>query len=72
MKAKLFHYNQLLLCSLVVAFMFVSKPIAYSQDVWLQNHLSPNSGCGLSAIENVTVLIYNNSSNVPAWHYRHS
>jgi gliding motility-associated-like protein len=63
MKAKLFHYNQLLLCSLVVAFMFVSKPIAYSQDVWLQNHLSPNSGCGLSAIENVTVLIYNNSSS---------
>jgi gliding motility-associated-like protein len=37
---------------------------AFSQDVWLQNHFSPNSGCSLTANEMVTVLINNNSSVV--------
>ena len=32
-----------------------------AQDVWLQNHFSPNSGCALTTLETVTVLINNNS-----------
>lgn len=35
--------------------------IIRAQDVWLQNHFSPNSGCSLSNIETVTVLVNNNS-----------
>lgn len=35
---------------------------ARAQDVWLQNHFSPNSGCGLPASSVVNVLINNNSS----------
>lgn len=37
---------------------------AFSQDVWLQNHSLPNSGCGLSSSEIVNVLINNNSGVV--------
>ena len=36
--------------------------ITRAQDVWLQNHFSPNSGCSLSNIETVTVLVNNNSA----------
>jgi len=46
----------LLLCS-----FFLFSMIAYSQDVWLQNHFSPNSGFRLSNAETVTVLVNNNS-----------
>lgn len=35
--------------------------LALAQDVWLQNHFSPNSGIQLSSSENVTVLVNNNS-----------
>ncbi len=35
---------------------------SYSQDVALQNYFSPNSGCGLTNIENVTVLVVNTTS----------
>ncbi|AEA44875.1 gliding motility-associated C-terminal domain-containing protein [Fluviicola taffensis] len=35
-----------------------------AQDVWLQNHFSPNSGCSLSNLETVTVLVNNNSGGV--------
>ena len=35
--------------------------ITRAQDVWLQNHFSPNSGCALSNMETVTVLVNNNS-----------
>ena len=35
--------------------------ITRAQDVWLQNHFSPNSGCALSTLETVTVLVNNNS-----------
>ena len=34
------------------------------QDVWLQNHSSPVSGCGLSNNEQVNVLINNNSGSI--------
>lgn len=37
------------------------SPITRAQDVWLQNHFSPNSGCSLSTLETVTVLVNNNS-----------
>lgn len=37
---------------------------AFSQDVWLQSHFSPNSGCGLTNSELVNVLINNNSGAV--------
>lgn len=37
------------------------SPITRAQDVWLQNHFSPNSGCSLSNMETVTVLVNNNS-----------
>jgi len=47
----------LLFCSL-----FLLSIIAYGQDVWLQNHFSPNSGFRLSNSETVTVLINNNSA----------
>lgn len=36
--------------------------ITRAQDVWLQNHFSPSSGCSLSTIETVTVLVNNNSA----------
>lgn len=36
--------------------------ITRAQDVWLQNHFSPNSGCALSNLETVTVLVNNNSA----------
>jgi gliding motility-associated-like protein len=36
--------------------------ITRAQDVWLQNHFSPSSGCSLSTLETVTVLINNNSA----------
>ncbi len=49
----------LLLC------LFCSFPV-FSQDVWLQNHFSPNSGCVLSNSEVVNVLINNNSGVVMA------
>ncbi|HLP56222.1 MAG TPA: gliding motility-associated C-terminal domain-containing protein [Fluviicola sp.] len=39
---------------------------AFSQDVWLQNHSSPVSGCSLSNAEQVNVLINNNSGVVMA------
>jgi len=39
---------------------------SFGQDVWLQNHSSPNSGCGLSANETVNVLINNNSGGIMA------
>jgi hypothetical protein len=35
---------------------------SFGQDVWLQNHFSPNSGCNLSTNETVTVLVNNNSA----------
>lgn len=35
--------------------------LVLAQDVWLQNHFSPNSGIKLSSLENVTVLVNNNS-----------
>lgn len=35
--------------------------LVFAQDVWLQNHFSPNSGIKLSSLENVTVLVNNNS-----------
>jgi gliding motility-associated-like protein len=38
--------------------------ITRAQDVWLQNHFSPNSGCSLSNLETVTVLVNNNSGTV--------
>jgi gliding motility-associated-like protein len=41
---------------------FVSSHLpVFSQDVWLQNHFSPSSGCSLSNAEVVNVLINNNS-----------
>ncbi len=42
--------------------IFISQ-LSYSQDVWLQNHFSPNSGCVLSNSELVNVLINNNSGS---------
>lgn len=39
---------------------------SFGQDVWLQNHSSPNSGCGLSNNEQVNVLINNNSGSIMA------
>src|SRR6478609_9056538 len=53
MKKHLFFWIVLLLC--------LVNNIGYGQDVWLQNHFSPNSGCSLSASETVTVLVNNNS-----------
>ncbi len=48
---------------LLLLFCFLLFSIlAYSQDVWLQNHFSPNSGFRLSNSETVTVLINNNSA----------
>lgn len=41
-------------------YFFISQTLT-AQDVWLQNHFSPNSGCKLSSNETVTVLINNNS-----------
>ena len=37
---------------------------AWGQDVWLQNHFSPNSGCNLSTSQTVNVLVNNNSGVV--------
>lgn len=45
---------------LLVLFCFIAK-LVIAQDVWLQNHFSPNSG-NLSSTETVTVLINNNSA----------
>ena len=45
---------------LVICSVFCSTNTK-AQDVWLQNHFSPNSGCSLSNMETVTVLINNNS-----------
>lgn len=47
---------------LVLGFL-LNTPL-FAQDVWLQNHFSPNSGCQLSAASTVNVLINNNSSTV--------
>jgi len=47
----------LLFCSLFLVSIFT-----YGQDVWLQNHFSPNSGFRLSNSETVTVLVNNNSA----------
>jgi gliding motility-associated-like protein len=38
--------------------------ITRAQDVWLQNHFSPSSGCSLSTLETVTVLVNNNSGGI--------
>jgi hypothetical protein len=45
----------------LVFFSLTFIPISSAQDVWLQNHFSPNSGCSLSNLETVTVLVNNNS-----------
>ena len=45
----------------------LTQQYCYSQDVWLQNFFSPNSGCELSNSELVNVLINNNSGSfIPA------
>ena len=45
---------------LLILLSFIAN-LALAQDVWLQNHFSPNSGIQLSGLENVTVLVNNNS-----------
>lgn len=37
-----------------------------AQDVWLQNHFAPSTGCSLSSVENVNVLVNNNSGIIMA------
>lgn len=55
------------LCSMLCRYLFLLilltsfSSITRAQDVWLQNHFSPNSGCALSTLETVTVLVNNNS-----------
>ncbi|WP_379089786.1 hypothetical protein [Pedobacter sp. UC225_65] len=45
---------------LLILLSFIAN-LALAQDVWLQNHFSPNSGIQLSGLENVRVLVNNNS-----------
>lgn len=58
------------LCSMFSRYLFLLiffttlTTITRAQDVWLQNHFSPNSGCSLTNAETVTVLINNNSGVV--------
>lgn len=55
------------LCPMLRRYLFLLillttfSSITRAQDVWLQNHFSPNSGCSLSTLETVTVLVNNNS-----------
>ncbi len=51
---------------LLLGYFFLFSMMVYSQDVWLQNHFSPNSGFRLSNAENVTVLVNNNSGVIMA------
>ncbi len=48
---------------LFLLLFFAVRPLM-AQDVWLQNHFSPNSGSALSNLETITVLINNNSGVV--------
>ncbi|MDF3028738.1 MAG: hypothetical protein K0S23_3045 [Fluviicola sp.] len=47
--------------SFLLILLTTFSSITRAQDVWLQNHFSPNSGCSLSTLETVTVLVNNNS-----------
>ena len=49
---------------LILSLFPLIHTVVYGQDVWLQNHFSPSSGCGLSNSEIVNVLINNNSGGV--------
>lgn len=53
---------------LVILLLLLLIPTSYlqAQDVWLQNHFAPNSGCNLTATQPVNVLINNNSATVMA------
>lgn len=54
-------YPMFLRCSFLLILLTTFSSITRAQDVWLQNHFSPNSGCALSNLETVTVLVNNNS-----------
>src|SRR5688572_3599655 len=41
--------------------LFLFNTGIFAQDVWLQNHFSPNSGCSIGSSSTVTVLVNNNS-----------
>ncbi len=63
----LFKYYALLVNVLVlISLSFISAP-SFAQDIWLQNHFTPASGCNLSSTQVVYVLINNNSGSfIPA------
>lgn len=53
-------FSRYLFLLIITTLTFTTK----AQDVWLQNHFSPVSGCSLSNAETVTVLVNNNSAVV--------
>ena len=54
-------YSMFLRYLFLLILLTTFSSITRAQDVWLQNHFSPNSGCALTNLETVTVLVNNNS-----------
>ncbi len=54
-------YSMFLRYLFLLILLTTFSSITRAQDVWLQNHFSPSSGCALTTLETVTVLVNNNS-----------
>jgi gliding motility-associated-like protein len=57
-------YSMFLRYLFLLILLTTFSSITRAQDVWLQNHFSPNSGCALTNLETVTVLVNNNSPGI--------